>query len=74
MLMKTKNIRKKSPAFFFSKIQKKSERMAQGKPQLKVERNPCIKLRDNCDTGERQTDGQQTNCDSMSSSDIVKQS
>ncbi len=24
--------------------------MAQGKPQLKFERNPCIKFRDNCDT------------------------
>ncbi len=33
--------------------------MAQGKPQLKFERNPCIKFRDNCDTDGR-TDGQRT--------------
>ncbi len=32
--------------------------MAQGKPQLKFERDPCIKFRDNCDTdGRRTTDG-----------------
>ena len=49
--------------------------MAQGKPQLKLERNPCIKFRDNCDTDGRWTDDRQrTNCDSMSSADIVKQS
>ncbi len=52
--------------------------MAQGKPQLKFERNPCIKFRDNCDTDGR-TDGRtddrrRTNCDFMSSADIVKQS
>ncbi len=29
--------------------------MAQGKPQLKFERNPCIKFRDNCDTDGRRT-------------------
>ncbi len=29
--------------------------MAQGKPQLKFERNPCIKFRDNCDTDGRTT-------------------
>ncbi len=29
--------------------------MAQGKAQLKFERNPCIKFRDNCDTDGRQT-------------------
>ncbi len=33
--------------------------MAQGKPQLKFERNPCIKFRDNCDTDGR-TDGRTT--------------
>ncbi len=33
--------------------------MAQGKPQLKFERDPCIKLRDNCDTDGR-TDGRTT--------------
>ncbi len=27
-----------------------SERMVQGKPQLKFERNPCIKFRGNYDT------------------------
>ncbi len=43
--------------------------MAQGKQQLKFERNPCIKFRDDCDT-----DGRRTNCDFMSSADIVKQS
>ncbi len=57
MLTKTKNIRKKSKKFFFSKIQKTSERMAQGKPQPKFERNPCIKFRDNRDTDGRRTDG-----------------
>ncbi len=30
--------------------------MAQEKPQLKFERNPCIKFRDNCDTDGRTTD------------------
>ncbi len=74
MLTKTKNIRKKSKKNFFLKIQKTSERMAQGKPQLKFERNPCIKFRDNCDTDGRTTDGRRTNCDFMSSADIVKQS
>ena len=34
--------------------------MAQGKPQLKFERNPCINFRYNCDTDE-QTDGRTTN-------------
>ncbi len=34
--------------------------MAQGKPQLIFERNPCIKLGDNCDTDGRTTDGQIT--------------
>ncbi len=33
-----------------------SERMAQGKPQLEFERNPCIKFRDNCDMKGRTTD------------------
>ncbi len=49
--------------------------MAEGKPQLKFERNPCIKFRDNCDTDGR-TDGRRTNYDLMSSADIhvVKQS
>ncbi len=64
MLTKTKNIRKKSKKNFFPKIQKTSERIAQGKPQLKFERNPCVKLGDNCDTDGRTdgrtTDGRQT--------------
>ncbi len=34
--------------------------MAQGKPQLKFERNPPIKFRDNCDTDGRTTDGRRT--------------
>ncbi len=36
--------------------------MAQGKPQLKFERNPYIKFRDNCNTDVdgRTTDGRQT--------------
>ncbi len=33
--------------------------MAQGKPQLKFERNPYIKFRDNCDTDGRTTDDRQ---------------
>ncbi len=54
--------------------------MAQGKLQLKFERNLCIKSRDNCDTDGRTTDdgwtddGRRTNFDFMSSADIVKQS
>ena len=48
---------------------KMSERMAQGKQQLKFERNLCIRFRDNCDT-----EGRWTNFDFMSSADIVKQS
>ncbi len=60
MLTKTKNIHKKSKKNFFSKIQKTSERIAQRKPQLKFERNPCVRFRDNCDTDGRRTtdDGQ----------------
>ncbi len=56
MLTKTKNIRKKSKKKIFPKIQKRFERMAQGKQQLKFERNLCIKFRDNCDTDGRTTD------------------
>ena len=54
--------------------------MARGKPQLKFERNRCVKFRDNWDTADwRRTDGRTddrpwTNCDSMSSADMVKQS
>ena len=33
--------------FFFSKIQKKSGGMAEGKQQLKFERNPCNRFRGN---------------------------
>ncbi len=46
--------------------------MAQGKPQLKFERNPRIKFRDNCDTDGRTDDGQKTH--TMTSADRVKQS
>ncbi len=78
MLTKTKNIRKKSKKKMFQNFKKTSERMAQGKPQLKFERNPWIKVRDNCDTDGRtddgRTDGRRTNFDLMSSADIVKQS
>ncbi len=41
---------------FFQKFKKTSERMAQGKPQLKFERNLWITFRDNCDTDGRTTD------------------
>ncbi len=79
MLTKTKNIRKyqkkkKKEKNTFSKIQKRSERMAQGKPQIKFETNPCIKFRDKCYTDGRKDDGRRTNCDFMSSADVVKQS
>ncbi len=46
-----------------AKIQKMSERIAQRKPQLEFERNPCVKFRDNCDTDERTDDGRQTTDD-----------
>ncbi len=46
--------------------------MAQGKQQLKCERNPCIRCRDNCDTDGWTTDGRLTNFDFISSADIVK--
>ncbi len=53
MLTKTKKMRKKKE-FFFSKIKKMSGHIAQGKQQLKFERNPCNRFRDNrC---HRQTD------------------
>ncbi len=52
--------------------------MAQRKPQLKFERNPCIKFRDNCDTDGRTTDGWTTDDGqkphTMTSADRVKQS
>ncbi len=53
--------------------------MAQGKPQLKFESNPCSNFRDNrchrrtTDDGTTD-DGRRTNFDFMSSADIVKQS
>ena len=81
VLTKTKNIRKNiKKSFLFKNSKKMSERIAQGKPQLKFERNPCIKFTDNCDTDGRMDDGRttddrrRTNCDFMSSADIVKQS
>ncbi len=48
--------------------------MAQGKPQLKFESNPCSNFRVIDATDGRRTDGRRTNFDFMSSADIVKQS
>ncbi len=48
--------------------------MAQDKPQLKFERNPCNNFRDNRCTDRQQTDERRTNFDFMSSADIAKQS
>ena len=61
-----KNIRKK-------KIEKKSERMAQGKQQPKLKEIPAL-VWGNCDTDRRKDDRRQTNLHLMSSGDIVKQS
>ncbi len=79
MLTKTKNIRKKSKKKIFSKLKKVSEHMAQGKPQLKFESNPCIKYRDRSDTdalttddGRQTDDGQKPH--TMTSADRVEQS
>ncbi len=67
MLTKTKKI-----LFFNNEKKKTSGHMAQGKPQVKFERNPCNNFRDNqC---HRRTDGRRMNFDFMSSADIVKQS
>ncbi len=44
--------------FFFNL--KNSARIAQGKQQLKFERNPRIRYSDNCDMGGRTTNGQAT--------------
>ncbi len=66
-------IGKKSENVFFLKIQKTCQRMAQGKPQLKFERNLCIWFRENCDTDAGRPDaGQKSH--TMSSADRVKQS
>ncbi len=47
--------------------------MAQGKPQVKFERNPCNNLTDNrCQR--RMDDGRRTDFDFMNSADIAKQS
>ncbi len=72
MLTKTKNIRKKSKKTFFSKMTKTSGRMAQGKPQPKFERNPCVRFRENRATDGRTDDGQKPH--TMTSADRVKQS
>ena len=48
--------------------------MAQGKPQLKFERNHATTSEIIDATDGRMTDGRQTNFDFMSSADIVKQS
>ncbi len=52
--------------FLFSKLDNKSERMAQGKPQVKFEGNTCIIFRDNCHTDDV---GRLTNFDFVSSVD-----
>ncbi len=60
---------------FFLKIQETVERMVQGQ-QLKFERNPCIRFRDNFDMDGRGTEYRRmtmTNFDFMNSADIVKQ-
>ncbi len=56
MLTKTKIFKKNKKKHFLSKMKKKSVHMAQGKPQLKFERNPCIRFRENCATDGRMTD------------------
>ncbi len=57
---------------FFSKIKKKSEGMAQGKQQLKCERN--LSCHSSGMIATRTTeDGRGTNFDVMSSAEIVKQ-
>ncbi len=73
MLTKTKIIRKKSDFFL---IKKTSGRMAQAEQQPKFEANLRFRFRDNCVADGRRTtdDGRRTNCDFMSSADIVKQS
>ncbi len=61
MLTKTKNIRKKSKKKFKKKIKKLVLRIVQEKPQMKFERNPCIRFRDNCNTDDgRMDDGRTT--------------
>ncbi len=46
--------------------------MVQRKQQLKFERNPRIRNRDNCDTDAHMTDGRRTNFNFMSSAAIVQ--
>ena len=72
MLTKTKNIHKKSKKKF--KKKKMVLRIIQEKLQMKFERNPCIRFKDNCDTDDGRTtdDGQKSH--TMSSNDRVKQS
>ncbi len=48
--------------------------MAQGKPQLKFERNPRNNFRVDGRTDRGRTDGRWANFDFMRSADIVKQS
>ncbi len=52
--------------------------MVQEKPQMKFERNPRIRFRDNCDTDDGRTDDGRTDdgqkSHTMSSADRVKQS
>ncbi len=74
MLTKTKKIPKKSKKIFFAKMKKTSGHMAQEKPHLKFESNPCSNFRDNRCHGRTTYDIRRTNFDFMSSADIVKQS
>ena len=54
-----KNPKKSKKKKFLKKMKKTSGHMAQGKPQLNFERNPCCNFRDNrCDR--RTDDGRQT--------------
>ncbi len=74
MLTKTKNICKKSKKnFFFFKMKKKFGHMAQEKPQMKFERNPCSNSEIIDATDGRTTDDRRrTNFDFMSSADIAQ--
>ncbi len=71
----TQSSRAKNPQFFLSKKKKTSGHMAQGKPQLKFDRNWCNNFRDNpCHrwtTNGRRTDRQKSH--TISSADRVKQ-
>ncbi len=59
-------LKNRPPNFYFENLKKQNKtkqkkkkttagRMAQGKQELKFERKPCIRFRDNCDTDGRTT-------------------